>query len=98
MKDWLPDDHLVYFVMDVVGEAAWSFQTPPSQSQIRDALARHSLTESGFGGWADEKIEIAREAVPLLSRKKVSSTTFDNISAVNVNNHYEGRAVMTIDT
>jgi hypothetical protein len=26
--------------------------------------------ESGFGGWADEKIQTAREAPPLLGRKK----------------------------
>jgi hypothetical protein len=52
------------------GEAVWSFQTPPSRSQIRDAFERYSLTESGFGGWADEKTKTAREAAPLLSRKK----------------------------
>ena len=40
------------------------------ESQIRDAVARYSLTESGFGGWADEKIKIAREAARLLNPKK----------------------------
>jgi hypothetical protein len=46
------------------GEAAVS-SSPPSRIQINN---RH---ESGFGGWVDEKVETAREAVPLLSRKKV---------------------------
>ena len=65
------------------GEALSSFQTPPSRSQIRDAVTRYSLTESGFGGWADEKSKITREAAPLLSRKKIQSTTFDNVSRAN---------------
>jgi hypothetical protein len=39
--------------------------------------------ESGFGGWADEKIKTARQAVLLLARKKISSTTFDNISTTS---------------
>jgi len=45
------------------GEAV-SISSPPGRSQMYGRL------ESGFGGWADEKIEIAREAVPLTSRKK----------------------------
>ena len=52
------------------GEAVLTFQTPPSRSWIRDAFERYSLTESGFGGWGDERTKIAREAAPLLSRKK----------------------------
>ena len=43
---------------------------PPSRSQICDRVACHRLDESGFGGWADEKIETAREAAPRLDRKK----------------------------
>lgn len=39
------------------GEAVLFFQTPPSRSQIRVAVARYRPTESGFGGWADEKIK-----------------------------------------
>ena len=62
------------------GEAVPSFQTPPSQSQIRDAVTCHSFAESGFGGWADEKIKTAREAAPIIEPEKISSTTFDNIS------------------
>ena len=46
------------------GEAA-SISSPPSRSQM-DGRAK-----SGFGGWVDEKVETAREAAPLLSRKKV---------------------------
>ena len=38
--------------------------SPPSRSQM------DATPESGFGGWADEKIKTAREAAPLLSRKK----------------------------
>jgi hypothetical protein len=30
----------------------------------------YSRPKSGFGGWADEKINTAREAAPILSRKK----------------------------
>lgn len=57
--------------------------SPPSRSQICDSVACHRFNESGFGGWADEKIKTAYgEAVPLLSRKKIQSTTFDNISCI----------------
>jgi len=45
------------------GETALSFQTPPNQSQM------FSKPQSGFGGWADEKIKTPREAAPILSRK-----------------------------
>lgn len=38
--------------------------SPPSRSQIE------GKSESGFGGWADEKIKTAREAAPNLGRKK----------------------------
>ena len=38
--------------------------SPPSRSQI------DVNPESGFGGWADEKIKTAREAAPHLGRKK----------------------------
>jgi len=38
--------------------------SPPSRSQM------DAKPESGFGGWADEMIRTAREAAPLLSRKK----------------------------
>lgn len=61
------------------GEAVL-ISSPPSRSQIRNGVTCHRLAESGFGGWADEKIETAREAAPLLSPKKIQSTTFDNIS------------------
>jgi len=30
----------------------------------------------------DEKIEIAREAPPIIEREKILSTTFDNISSL----------------
>jgi hypothetical protein len=45
------------------GEAVL-MSSPPSRSQIEVKL------ESGFGGWADEKIKTAREAVLHLGRKK----------------------------
>ena len=51
------------------GEAVL-MSSPPSRSQI------DVNPESGFGGWADEKIKTAREAAPHLGRKKISSTTF----------------------
>jgi hypothetical protein len=38
--------------------------SPPSRSQIE------IKPESGFGGWADEKIKTAREAAPQLGRQK----------------------------
>jgi len=38
--------------------------SPPNRSQI------DVNPESGFGGWADEKIKPAREAAPHLGRKK----------------------------
>jgi hypothetical protein len=37
--------------------------SPPSRSQKVKA-------KSGFGGWADEKIKIVREAVPSMSQKE----------------------------
>jgi len=45
------------------GEAV-VISSPPNRSQIE------GNPESGFGGWADEKIKTAREAAPLLGRKK----------------------------
>ena len=45
------------------GEAV-VMSSPPNRSQIE------GNPESGFGGWADEKIKIAREAAPLLGRFK----------------------------
>jgi hypothetical protein len=35
-----------------------------------EALLVSSNSESGFGGWADEKIKTAREAAPHLGRKE----------------------------
>jgi hypothetical protein len=37
------------------------------ESQIRGGVTAYRLAESGFGGWADEKIKTAREVAPLLS-------------------------------
>ena len=45
------------------GEAV-VISSPPNRSQIE------GNPESGFGGWADDKIKTAREAAPLLGRKK----------------------------
>ena len=58
------------------GETALSFQTPPSRSQM------FGRPQSGFGGWADEKIKTPREAAPNIELEKISSTTFDNISVL----------------
>ncbi|MCH8121218.1 MAG: hypothetical protein IIC00_16030, partial [Planctomycetes bacterium] len=38
--------------------------SPPSRSQIGSRARCRSFAESGFGGWADEKIKTARKAVP----------------------------------
>jgi len=48
----------------------YSTSSPPSRSQMLGKHHRQSFAESGFGGWADEKVEMAREAFPLLSQKK----------------------------
>ena len=53
--------------------------SPPSRSQMFAGDKHRDFAESGFGGWADEKIKTVREAAPMLSAKK-PSTTFDNIS------------------
>ena len=55
------------------GEAVL-MSSPPSRSQIEVKL------ESGFGGWADEKIKTARQAAPIIEPEKIPSTTFGNIS------------------
>jgi len=47
-----------------ISEAGF-ISSPPSRSQMS------GKTESGFGGWVDEKSETACEAVPLLSREKI---------------------------
>ena len=44
--------------------------SPPSQSQIGAGVKHQDFAESGFGGWADEKMKTAREAAPMLSPKK----------------------------
>jgi len=61
---------------EIAFDEAFLMSSPPSRSQI------DVNPESGFGGCADEKIKTAREAAPHLGRKKISSTTFDNISGV----------------
>ena len=38
--------------------------SPPSRSRIGGRAHRACRSESGFGGWVDEKIQTAREAVP----------------------------------
>jgi hypothetical protein len=69
-----------------------SMSSPPNRSQMGGkpgtTAAEKSLNQSGFGGWVDEKIEVPREAGPLLLAQrgqrmrppKISSTTFDNTS------------------
>jgi len=52
------------------GEAVL-MSSPPSRSQICGQARRQSFAESGFGGWADEKIKTAREAAPRLARKNL---------------------------
>ena len=61
------------------GEAVL-MSSPPSRSQMCAGVKRQDFAESGFGGWADEKMKTVREAAPMLSPKKSPSTTFDNIS------------------
>ena len=79
------------------GEAVLK-SSPPSRSRICDSVACRRFNESGFGGWADENIKTAREAAPLLSRKKIQSTTFDNISRnilfTIISTHYSGNATL----
>jgi hypothetical protein len=60
------------------GEAVL-MSSPPSRSQMCAGTRHHEFAESGFGGWADEKMKTVREAAPMLSEKN-PSTTFDNIS------------------
>ena len=45
---------------------------PPAEARCTTGsnLVHSATLRTGFGGWADEEIEIAREAVPLTSRKK----------------------------
>jgi len=38
--------------------------SPPSRSRMGATASGRLLPESGFGGWVNEKIRIAREAVP----------------------------------
>ena len=51
------------------GEAVL-MSSPPSRSQMHGRAKCQGSTESGFGGWVDEKIQTAREVSPLLGRKK----------------------------
>jgi hypothetical protein len=44
--------------------------SPPSRSQKFGKHKHQNFAESGFGGWADENIETASEALLLLSQKK----------------------------
>jgi hypothetical protein len=61
------------------GEAVL-MSSPPNRGQMGVCVKHKGFAESGFGGWADEKIKTVREAAPMLSSKKNPSTTFDNIS------------------
>jgi hypothetical protein len=49
----------------------FSMSSPSSRSQMLGKHKRQSFAESGFGGWVGEKAEIAREALLLLSQKKL---------------------------
>lgn len=53
------------------------FQARPGPSLW--AVLYEILNESGFGGWADEKVELAREAAPhvLLDRPGQNATEFN---------------------
>jgi hypothetical protein len=51
------------------GEAVLT-SSPPSRSQITGRPRRQSFAESGFGGWADEKMKVVRYATPMLIWKK----------------------------
>jgi hypothetical protein len=62
------------------GEAVL-MSSPPNRSQMGVCVKHKGFAESGFGGWADEKIKTVREAALMLSLKKNPSTTFDNISS-----------------
>jgi len=55
------------------GEAV-VISSPPNRSQIE------GNPESGFGGWADEKIKNSPRSGSAIRSEKISSTTFDNIS------------------
>jgi hypothetical protein len=61
------------------GEAVL-MSSPPGRSQMCAGAKHQDFAESGFGGWADEKMKKVREAAPMLSPQKNPSTTFDNIS------------------
>ncbi len=46
---------------------------PPAEARYQaspGSLGYKIIDESGFGGWADEKIELAREAAPNVESKK----------------------------
>jgi hypothetical protein len=45
--------------------------SPPSRSQMCAGAKPQDFTESGFGGWADEKMKTVREAAPMLSPKEI---------------------------
>ena len=51
------------------GEAVL-MSSPPGRSQMGAGAKHQDLAESGFGGWADEKMKTVREAAPMLSPKK----------------------------
>ena len=55
--------------------------SPPNRSQMEVNF------ESGFGGWVDEKIQTAREAVPHLGWKK-SHPQHLTIAHVSFSKHY----------
>lgn len=44
--------------------------SPSSRSQMCAGAKHQDFIESGFGGWADEKIKTVREAAPMLRSKK----------------------------
>jgi hypothetical protein len=51
-----------------------SLSSPPSRSQM------NNKRESGFGGWADEKIKNSPRGGSSIEPKNSLSTTFDNSS------------------
>jgi len=45
--------------------------SPPNRSQMDAGVKHQEFAESGFGGWADEKMKTVREAAPMLRPKKI---------------------------
>ncbi len=67
-RDWLPEDHLVYFLLDVTAQIDLSPKgRPPKHLTAKEKMARRNRTKKGRAEYARRKVIIEP---PVLNAKQ----------------------------